>query len=109
MNLLTHLMTSVRRLFSQRDLETIAHQWADRLEQRAWRLVQKRAGTLSRYEARGYLRARTTMLLDESVQPAGISEQARKVVCSLVLAELTRRLHSQLVQTPVTRPLRVAA
>ena len=109
MNLLTHLMTSVRRLFSQRDLEAIALELADRLEQRAWRMVQKRAGTLSRYEARGYLRARTTMLLDEAVRKSEISGKAGEVLGALALAELTRRLQPQLMETPIQRPLRVAA
>lgn len=109
MNLFKHLITSARRLVTRRDLEAEARQLADRLEMRVWQLVSPRAGRLTRHEARGYLRARTTLLLAEAVEQAGLNGSARQQVNSCVLAELTRRLQPQMVEAPVQRPLRVAA
>ena len=110
MNLFTHLITSVRRLVSsRRDFEAEADQLADRLEMRVWELVSQRAGSLTRHEARGYLRARTTLLLADAVQQEKLSAQTQQLVSSLVLAELTRRLQPRLVELPVQQPLRAAA
>ena len=109
MNLFTHLITSVRRLISHRDLEAEAEQLADRLEMRVWNLVRQRAGTLTRHEARGYLRARTTLLLADAMQQEAFDRNARQAISSLVQAELIRRLQPQLVEAPVQRPLRIAA
>ena len=109
MNLFTQLLAEARRLMGRRDLEAAACHLADRLESRVWDLVSRRAGSLTRHEARGYLRARTALLLADAVQEVDLSGKARQIVSSLTLAELTSRLQPRLVCGPIDMRLRAAA
>ena len=98
----------LRRLVIGRDLEQEAVQLADALEDRAWVLMQQRAGSLSRHEIRGYVRARSARMLSEAVGQQQLSSKSSQTLRALVLTELTQRLHAKLVMQPVTAHLRAA-
>jgi len=109
MNLFTHLLAGARALVVRRDFEQEAIELADQLEDEAWNLIHRRARSLSRHEARGYLRARITLLLSGALQRQNLSHTTAELLRGLTLAELTDRLQARLIYTPTQVRMRAAA
>jgi hypothetical protein len=103
-----NFFANLRKLVSGRDLEQEAAGLADVLEAPVWDLVQRRAGSLSRYEIRGYVRARSARLLNEEIRRHPWSAKTADIVRSMTLVELTGRLQSRLLHQVARPALRAA-
>ncbi|HEY6565260.1 MAG TPA: hypothetical protein VIY86_12225 [Pirellulaceae bacterium] len=93
-------------------LANYASQLASRCEEPAWSLVEPRAGWLSAAELRGYVRARTRLLVEEAVaalSPVRRNDSAMATLVELVGDELLRRVQVRVAMLPRTSLYKQAA
>jgi hypothetical protein len=98
----------LRSLVSGRDLESEAVGLADAVENQLWKLMERRAGSLSRHEIRGYVRARAARVLDAEIGQRQLPAKSVVALRLLVLAELTSRLQLKLAYQPAAQLPRAA-
>ena len=98
----------LRRLVVGRDLEQEAIELVDSLEDRAWMMMQRRAGSLTRHEIRGYVRARSACMLNEAIGQQQLSRKLSSTLRTLALTELTERLQARLILQPAATYQRAA-
>ncbi len=103
-----NFFTILRNIVAGRDLEQEAVVLANALEPRAWELVERRAGTLTRHEVRGYVRARVSLTLDRELRALRLSAKSASIVRAMALVELTGRFQARLSQQAATPMLRAA-
>ena len=103
-----NVFTTLRNVISGRDLEQEAVSLADDLESRVWGLVERRVGSLNRYEIRGYVRARAAVALNEELRLRPWSQKTAEIVRSMTLVELTDRFQNRLAYRPPQPMLRAA-
>ena len=102
-----------QRWTSQTTLPQIADEIADGCVEAVWQRVQQQVSTLAPAEARGYIRARGTAVVQPRLASAAaqheVSEHLRPHLYALTVESLTRRVQERVRKHVVHRQSRRAA